>query len=273
MGTASSYTSTTSETSQGSQSPLPLALPHTLEFMARLFLADKDAKSLLNGKGRDGMNSLHFAVKHSDVQLVQFTLEHGADPDMRDSEGQTPLHLAARSTSSTSGMVAACLLKHGADPNLLANEKVDNNFNGFTDVAPLHLAADRGNLRVAEQLIEGKTQVDIIDPQHFSTPLFTAVAAGQAGLVKFLLTKGAKVDGDPRAPATPLHTAVTHERIDILQILLCCGANLDVLNEDGKSAIQIAACNGSMETVKLLLAVSGGKLNMEDGTSRPAWWA
>lgn len=57
--------------------------------MARPFLPDEDAKLLRNGKNcRDSIEYLHSAVQHGYVQLVQLTLEPGADPDMGDAEGR-----------------------------------------------------------------------------------------------------------------------------------------------------------------------------------------
>lgn len=46
------------------------------------------------------------------------------------------------------------LLKHRADSDPLANEKIENNLGGFTDLSLLSLAADKGNSHVVEPLIE-----------------------------------------------------------------------------------------------------------------------
>jgi hypothetical protein len=51
-------------------------------------------------------------------------------------------------------MVTERLLKHRADADLLENEKIEDNLAGFTDLAPLSLAADKGSSFLVEPRIE-----------------------------------------------------------------------------------------------------------------------
>jgi ankyrin repeat protein len=60
---------------------------------------------------------LHFAA-HSYAKLIQLLIEHGADVNVRDGDGKTPLHIAAI-IPYVEGMQV--LIEHGADVNAVDN--------------------------------------------------------------------------------------------------------------------------------------------------------
>ncbi|MBI2300172.1 MAG: ankyrin repeat domain-containing protein [Armatimonadetes bacterium] len=60
----------------------------------------------------EGRTPLHAFAAHEDVRGVIWLLEHGADVDARDVEGNTPLHVAAARNAGTK--VLQVLVEHGA---------------------------------------------------------------------------------------------------------------------------------------------------------------
>lgn len=105
-------------------------------------------------------------------------IQNGADPDIGDQIGSSPLLRAARD-----GHVYMCrlLLKNGADPNA----------RNMAEESPLHIAARRGNVDLCMLLIQHGADVDI--PNRFrTTPVEGASMQGFQCVVDILLQNGAR---------------------------------------------------------------------------------
>src|SRR3546814_11442523 len=71
-------------------------------------LLAKPGTTVINSHDRkNGEGALHIVVRRNDPTYVRFLLEHGANPDIRDNQGTTPLMLAV--TQNAPGCVAALL--------------------------------------------------------------------------------------------------------------------------------------------------------------------
>ena len=57
---------------------------------------------------------MHRAVDNGNPEAVQFLLDRGADPNLQNKKGQTPLHYAAYNNNPK---IAKYLIDHGADIN------------------------------------------------------------------------------------------------------------------------------------------------------------
>jgi len=120
-----------------------------------------------------------------DAERIKKLLEEGADPNIRDGDGNTPLHFAA---SKGCAEVAKLLLRHGADPN--AQDK-----NGET---PLHVAASEGHVDVVRLLLEHGADPSIRNKDGKS-PLDLAKESGHREVVS-LIEEWLRRGGEPSRP-------------------------------------------------------------------------
>lgn len=116
----------------------PFSLPPPESSSALQILSNLD----MNVRDHQGMTPLHWAARcHSDLSNIQTIVAAGADIDARDSEGRTPLHHAARFSTPR---ITKQLLKMGAAPKPL--DRCGN--------TPLSLAIRAGSLLGIMKLLE-----------------------------------------------------------------------------------------------------------------------
>ncbi len=99
-------------------------------------------------------------------------------------------------------------------------------------------------------------------------PLGLAAFFGHAGIVEYLLEKGADVHATSRNPmkVTALHSAAAGDHLDVARVLLDYEADPDVLQQGGFTPLHAAAQNGSLEMVRMLLAYGAdASISSDDG--------
>jgi ankyrin repeat protein len=74
-------------------------------------------QAALNSRDQQGHTPLAWSVRLNNFGMMQFLVQQGADVNIRDTQGQSPLHIAAM--CSTPELMCGYLLKNGADPNAL----------------------------------------------------------------------------------------------------------------------------------------------------------
>jgi ankyrin repeat protein len=165
---------------------------------------------------------------------------------------------------------------------------------------PLGRAANKGQLRVAQYLLDSGAEVN--RAYQSRTPLLLAAARGHKAMIELLLAKGAdvsardaggktalhiaaengfqataetlaagKADVNARTTKqeTPLQLAVTAGHVAMTKFLLAKGADTDARDANGRTALMLAASRGHLETMQALLA-AGAKPDLEDESGRTA---
>ena len=139
-------------------------------------------------KDKTGSTSLHRAALAGREDVVEFLIAKGADIDVRNKRGETPLHCAAAHLS-----VTALLFASGAK----VNAKTDA---GYT---ALHFAVSANRVKVVALLIENGADVNAQEYQG-QTPLHLAFMKGHDSIKNILLTSGANVKLRDRVGYTPV---------------------------------------------------------------------
>ena len=173
----------------------------------------------------DGASRLHRAAATETAHQVRDLIDQGADPNLRNWRGETPLHRAAIRNPDLD--VHRALIDAGTDVNARDD----------TGATALHRAAGQPSPDRADLLIEAGADVNARD-KGGSTPLHEAAGKGLDAGAKTLLKHGA----DPHLPdntgRTPLHLAYAAERQDMVNRLLEAGANLEARDQEGRVPIQ-----------------------------------
>ncbi|EEB10237.1 conserved hypothetical protein [Pediculus humanus corporis] len=203
--------------------PLRLAIRHRHYEIAKLLLEHG-----ANPNTRYFFGSEINLLSVLDVEFLRLLLTFGADPNIRDRGGLTPLMKAARLPQGMDSVLL--LLSYGADVNAMTDVRHD-----YRTV--LHYAVLSGNLEIVYLLIKQGATVNYDSDYQKPTPLDLSILKGDPELVKLLLNAGANVNSSSPIIGTPLHVACADNipnRMDILSILLSRGADPNkVIESDG----------------------------------------
>lgn len=142
---------------------------------------------------------LEIAVVKGHVEVVEYLLKAGANPQPR--EGEVPLIFIAAFDSNIK--VVQLLLSAGADANQCHNGR-----------SLLHSAASNGQLDVVQCLIEWPCQINLDGPIFDGhSPLSAAAGLGHTAIARCLVEAGADIEHPRDCP--PLIRALDKGKVEI----------------------------------------------------------
>jgi ankyrin repeat protein len=201
---------------------------------------------------RDGRSLLETATYTGNTDVVLVLLSNRADvktigPNRRGLRlDYTLLHYAAFGNYVD---IAMYLLKFGMNKN--ARDKGNNglleNWN-----TPLIEAIAHGSTEVAYLLLDNHADPTILNKYGFG-PLYKAVQWQDCQMISDLLTINPDLHKDSdRDGMTPLHVAASNGSLDVVKLLLTWTANPIVRDMDDKSAFDYAVENGHTGVVEVI---------------------
>ncbi|HZU67798.1 MAG TPA: sigma-70 family RNA polymerase sigma factor [Ktedonobacteraceae bacterium] len=136
----------------------------------------------------------------------------------------------------------------------------------------LHATAERGNVSIAELLIDYGADVNATTRSGL-TPMYNAILGHHTGMVQLLLARGANVNATIANGLAPLHLAAMKGYSDIAALLPDNRAQVNAQSRAGRTPLHWAAINGHGAIVQLLLE-KGANLEARDELGRtPLDWA
>ncbi|XP_026410163.1 ankyrin-3-like [Papaver somniferum] len=225
----------------------------------------------------DGRGSLAFAAAGGRVNVCRYLLEQlNLDVDVKDSHGVTPLSYGAVKGHLNT---VEYLLEQGANPD-------GSNDPDSTTNTPLHYAVLGGYRKIQTLLLSKGIRINVAT--RSGTALSYAALLGQIDAVKVLLDHHAdpnvllfgmttpltstivikslpimdlllKAGADPNAKScgfAPLIFAVIYGLPQFVVRLLEAGADPNATNNEGMTAVEIAAREGNSEVVEILFPVT-----------------
>ncbi|KAI0885870.1 uncharacterized protein GGS22DRAFT_188159 [Annulohypoxylon maeteangense] len=137
----------------------------------------------------------------------------------------------------------------------------------------LHRAAWNNSTEAAKQLLLLGAEIDVTDDRGY-TPLIEAVMYNETETSKFLIDHGANAQITDSDKSTPLYIASTHKNITIMECLLSRDkTSLDVPNTTGRTPLCVAAEEGSVEIVGLLLKLGADLCKADNSGKTPLMFA
>lgn len=147
------------------------------------FVVDAVEQDARLGKRRFGGRTLiHYAAGAGSLHVVQALLRQGTDPGIQDAGGHTPLYRVANECRWQSGpALVRVLVGAGADVNACA---------GVMRATPLHMAARRGFVEIAQALLDCGAAIEARD-RNGATPLRRAINCRKPAVAVLLKEHGA----------------------------------------------------------------------------------
>ncbi|GAB1599554.1 rabankyrin-5-like, partial, partial [Argonauta hians] len=245
-----------------------------------------------NGEGgeeaRDGQTPLHLSCAWGLELVVQCLMEHGADVNIQDSDGNCPLHIAIQNQHS---VIISLLLAHpnlhltlrnsqGLSPFAVAMttkdnkaaqailnrepsaaEQTDNKGRNF-----LHTAIMSGDIESVLFLISVHADVNsrVQDSQHY-TALHLAVMALSEIITRNLILAGADVNERTPHGESALHLSAMHDSPNMVMALLENGVDINAVDDNHNNALHVAVSHGNLKTIRCLLTESSIEAEVANG--------
>jgi len=175
--------------------------------------------------------------------MIELLISKGARLDVWTKTGWQPLHFACHHGQKDA---AICLLENGADVNACDET-------GWT---PLLRAVNMKFIEIVKVLLSCGANPDSPtnrDEGNGKTALHMCAEGGELELCKVLVHQGgAKLDLLDLNMATPIELAAKKGHLSVVLFLVEAGADVETVY--GGTLLHIAALNGHLEIVKLLMA-------------------
>jgi serine/threonine-protein phosphatase 6 regulatory ankyrin repeat subunit A len=224
--------------------------------------------------------ALHIACRSGNMKLVNFLLDHGADPALLDSKGASPLNICSSNMYSGQEIPFDRLMAKGVNIDAVdqggesalfravqnSNEKLverllslgaNPNFIGSSGNAILPAAVRR--IEMTQLLVNKGANVNLAGKN--GTALSAAISSRDMTTIGFLLSKGADINAADQQGNTALHQAATNMNAEAtIKMLITNGASPNVKNLEGNTPLHLATRSRNIEAVNALLA-NGARVN------------
>lgn len=211
----------------------------------------------INEQDENGCTILHYAVENSDCQLAYAIINAGANTNIQNKDGDTPLHVAYKKRKyEIPHDIINLLVSSGACLMIHNNE-------GET---PLHCGIKK-NADIPVEILKNITSIDLSNSKNRKTILNEALSLPileNTLLIELLLNLNADASIDDLEGNLPLHYAAHHRSISVLEKVLNKNPNLiNARNKKGQTPLFFALQSQSIERIELLLN-RGADKNISD---------
>ena len=237
----------------------PLAVAAENGNLPIMHLLIEEGHANIDWPSANGVTPLIAAVRSGKEQAAQYLIEKGANTQLRDHSGRTPLSYAAQWDNPA--LINTLCKKNPIGANLPDN----------TGMTPLLYAAQKGYTQQARVLLNNGANPNYRHPSSGLSALATAAAEGNTKVMQTLLQSSSTIVDIPDATGrTPLMYAIEQEKEDSVQVLLKQKANVNAQDRNGMTPLMYAAAKGNTAILDQLLHQKSLQPNYTDALGRTA---
>lgn len=203
---------------------------------------------------------LHLACFVGCKEIVELLIKAGANVNIRDCLGLTPMHRCCRNNQDEVMRV------------LIQCPDLDVNCKSKDGTTPLHVCAANNAFECAELFIPKVSSIDARD-DYGASPLHHAAFNGHNDLIGLLIKHGADVNAEDPQGRTPLHFAAFMDDPTAIEFLASAGANLDAADIKMMTPLHLAAAKGHQLAVVALIQCSARVNEIDEWGNTPLHWA
>lgn len=215
---------------------------------------------------------LHNATIARDSTRIEYLLKRGAKVDAQDTDGQTPLMVAAKSGDLS---IINGLLVYKANPNqqdhdgwtaamhavklnepkifrLLGKYKADFNLTNHDGLTALAMAVVDNKANALVAMLDNQANPDLKMGAAQYNALMLAVAKNNQQIAQTLLQYNANPNAINAAGLSPLMIAAHNNQDMMVSLLIKAGADTRAKDVDGKTALMLAKENDAQKAIELL---------------------
>ena len=217
----------------------------------------------LNVKDEDGETPLLWAAMFGHKEVAELLIVKGADVNAMTNGGKTPLDVANKIESWDTSKVEAAKNKISG---LLLENGAKTGWNIKMVKRSIQVAAKTGDIKWVKQHLEDGMDVNAVgqaiqyprvaQSDAAWTSLHWAALEGHKEIVELLIAKGATVDVKKTDGWTPLHEATRKGHKEIVELLIAKGADANAMTYDGETALNLSEGKIDIESI---LNQAGGK--------------
>ena len=221
------------------------ALNHNIHAVILEMLLDAGAP--VNHQNFEGKTALHIALEKNSMEKVQLLISRGADLDIRDHQGMTPLVRSAKNlnTAAVQALLAAGARWHAGH---MCEIEVFR-YVCWTNRDKNSLKPVTESEKIIELLIAAKA--DVNPKQRSRTPLVLAAAKPVA--LKLLLDAHARVDARSSGETTALLAAAKSSQSANIELLLNAKASVNAIDCDNYTPLRYAVSREDSSSAQRLI--------------------
>jgi len=213
---------------------------HLIEFM------NKNGANI-DLKNKKGFSPLHYAAQYGHLSVIEYLVKNGANINLRNNRFMTPLQIASENRFLT---VDEYLINHGA--------YIDDMICGENYI---HWASRNGYLSILISLLDHGAEIHSKNGDY-KTPFQIASEKGHLDVVEYLINHGANIQ-DEIYDESCLHWASRNGYLSIILCLLNQGVFIDSINDNQETPLHLSSGSGHINIVEYLLD-NGSDLNAKN---------